>query len=329
MVEGKGDMHTILNKINRTKILWIDDNIAHFKYNIANLALANYDLLCTDKATEFLNLLDSHPIDIAIVDLNLNDMNSGRDLIKLLKSNFPAVKIIIYSKMITRDQDFKYDSDGSMMLSIDPTEALKLDTKTTKLDEAISTILKNSKETKKLRLIPSTNNTKPTWSPKWQLNSRNARFCLTKLMPFFGLVTLGIKFSAKSGSGLSWVRFLLEDKLLIFTGVFFILVIVLNSFFCPSEIRKKTSRESFLSGNLMLYENDRNYAGKVDAVLAKSGIKVLSLKPFNKLSTYYDIENTKHPFMRWLVFLFFCVGISLALLSVLSSLIMAIKITAS
>ena len=129
----------------RKHVLWIDDRINKFSAEAGSIILGGYDLVCVSELEEFTYWLNTRDFDLVIIDIQLNSIRDGYDLAEHVRTNYPSIKILIYSAMIDKEKDFLVDSNGIMSLSVSHKRRLPSDTSPTKVSVALGKLLSTEK----------------------------------------------------------------------------------------------------------------------------------------------------------------------------------------
>ena len=80
-----------------TKILWVDDEIEHFKSHILFLNKKGYDIDICKSGPEAINLIQENAYDAVLIDQNMPGL-SGTESINLINENYPLIPIIMISQ---------------------------------------------------------------------------------------------------------------------------------------------------------------------------------------------------------------------------------------
>lgn len=301
----------------RKNILWLDDNIERFKGQIARLSINGYQVFCCTTVADYLSIISTYFIDVAIIDLKLTGSDSGRDIVNYTNKNHPLTGVLIYSNFIDPGCDFKADTRGNLHLSVDRKELYLQNEQTTRLDAIIEQLIENPKAVE----VPKEPKSWIDRATSWRLNAEVAKFSLGRILPILLLVNFAIRYSSEFDPDMSLVSSFLGDKFLIFAFFALLGVVILNRLFCPKDLRKEPRYTKFMPDRLNLYENDSDYAESVNNTLERYGFSFLGHKGFNRLKKYYELENMSHPRIRFFQMLLFLS----AIFSVCLSLFLAIS----
>ena len=288
-------------KNRRENVLWIDDNIDEFPSQIANLAINRYQVFCCTNVGEFLEILKNYLIDVAIVDLKLSGVERGEDLVNHIRKNHKLTKIIIYSNSIPKEDNFKTDKEGNLLLAVDPLEQALLPGEQTRLEQAIEQLLRNQPTNETTNV--SEGNSRPTLlDTSWQNLSKYSRYSIQRIMPALVILNLAITVSVHWDRDLFLIQRLLSNYQIIISIGLFAVVILLVSMRGPKEIRKQPSYATYMATKLVIYENDETFAAEVNGELEKLNYDFVSEKPFTRLSEFYQRSNVTTPLLRQIIF---------------------------
>ena len=79
------------------KILWVDDEIEHFKSHILFLNKKGYNIDICKSGPEAINLLHKNTYEAILIDQNMPGL-SGTESINLINKNYPLVPIVMISQ---------------------------------------------------------------------------------------------------------------------------------------------------------------------------------------------------------------------------------------
>jgi FixJ family two-component response regulator len=304
----------------RPNILWIDDNIQDYHLHVSNLAISGKQVFCCTEAGDFLNLAREYLVDIAIIDLKLSGFERGEQLIEHLSQNHRNTRIIVHSNHVPLEEDFSTDSAGTLFLSADANEQSFLPNEETKIDRAVNRILETASKNIPKEPTPPREILERVFDRSWQNLTGYGKNALQRILPALALVNVVIAISVNWDRDLVIFRILLSNKAILTSFTLFALVAGLVLAFGPREIRKIPSRSLFIDTKLVMYENDPEFAKSINNQMEKLGVDFEHLKPFDRLSTFYQFSNVLHPRLRALIFLSFWLAVVLISMGTISNL---------
>jgi DNA-binding NtrC family response regulator len=110
----------------RPRLLVLDDEESIRQILSVFFERKGYDVIMTGAATDAMKLADSGRFDLGIFDINLAG-ESGLELLRYFKSNFPALPIIIYTGMTDGDESLEkamFRGASGFMRKTEPLENL-------------------------------------------------------------------------------------------------------------------------------------------------------------------------------------------------------------
>lgn len=294
------------------QILWIDDKIGDYAPYIANLAVHRFQLFPTARVSDFLQILRSEAIDIAIVDLKLAQLERGDELIQLLKAHYPLIQIIVYSAYINDFDEADETVSNLRYVKKDPRDVPSSPFKETSLLKAVQEALGRKASTVPRKRTPVLAGAWTDWIfPNWTRLGPIAKFAAARLIPFIAIAYGLVKLSATLGVPIPFLT-LIEHNAYYLTSV---AVLALCTFFyfigCPRLLRGSVDFVDFMGKYLSLFENDPAFASAIRESNKRASRPEKELKPYDELASHFELTNKSRWPMRLLTFATFLLFVAL------------------